>query len=71
MQLILFSFAFNPETQELTYTGNIGPPAAVLPMAMKILQDALMAEALQRASNVVEAKEPVKPVTKKRKEATK
>lgn len=57
MQLILFSFAFDPETKALTYTANIDPPEARLPMVMKILQDALVAEALQRASENEAAKQ--------------
>ena len=45
MPLILFSFAFNPETKELTYIANIRPPEAQLPMALRILQDALISQA--------------------------
>jgi len=52
MRLILFSFAFNPTTKELTYTGNINPPEIGLPVALKILQDALISQAQQKGNDV-------------------
>lgn len=43
MQLI-FAFTFNPETKEAAFTGNIDPA-----MALKILQDIVIADALAKA----------------------
>ncbi|MBA7669492.1 hypothetical protein ES703_77623 [subsurface metagenome] len=69
MPLIIFSFAFNSETKELTYTANIQPPEATLPMALRILQDALISQAVQRAGNqakAVEKKAPKKVVAEEK-----
>ena len=55
MALILFTFAFDPETKVLTYAGNIAPAEVALPMAVQILQEALVGEALQRASKAEES----------------
>ena len=55
--LILFSFAFDPKTKGLTYNMNIEPKAVWLPMALKILQNALIEQARQQG----DGKKPSKP----------
>jgi len=45
MPLIIFSFAFNPETQEASIAGNVDAE-----VALQILQKLVVAQAVQRAS---------------------
>jgi len=40
---ILFTFTFNTESKEIIYRSNIAPPEAQLPVALQILQNALIA----------------------------
>ena len=46
MPLILFSFSFNPETQEAAITGNCEPM-----VALQILQQLVIANAIKRGGN--------------------
>lgn len=66
MPIIIFSFAFNSETKELTYTANIQPPEAQLQVASQILQDALIAQAVQRAGKQAKAADKKVAKAKKR-----
>ena len=53
MPLDVFTFAFNPETKEGTFAGNIEPQ-----LALSILQNLVVAHAVQRATNDKEADKP-------------
>ena len=46
MPLILFSFSFNPETQEAAIAGNCEPM-----VALQILQQLVIANAIKRGGN--------------------
>ncbi len=50
MPQILFSLVFNTETKELTYVSNIQPPEAQLPMAQQLIQNAIVSEAVSKAT---------------------
>ena len=58
MPLIIFSFAFNPETKEATFSGNVEAD-----VALTILQRLVVAQAVQRAAS--QAKAGDKKSTKK------
>ena len=47
--MIIFTFALNPQTQEATFAGNIEPQ-----MALQILQQLVIAEAIRKAKEVKE-----------------
>jgi len=49
MSAIIFSLTFNTETKELTYVSNIAPPEAQLPMAQRLIQEAIVSEAVNKA----------------------
>lgn len=42
--LLIFTFAINPETKEATFSGNVQPA-----VALKILQDIVIADAVSKA----------------------
>ena len=45
--MIIFTFALNPQTQEAAFAGNIEPQ-----MALQILQQLIIAEAIRKAREV-------------------
>ena len=51
MPLIIFSFSFNPETQEAAFAGNIEPQ-----LALQLLQQLTIAEMVRREKEKPEGK---------------
>lgn len=59
MPLIIFTFAFQTETKEATFSGNI-PPA----QALQILQDIVIADLVKKQQKAEAAKEKTKDTGK-------
>lgn len=55
MPQIIFAFAFNPENKEAVFSGNVEPV-----VALKILQDIVIADLVKKSQKPDDGKKPVK-----------